>query len=225
MSGRMTAYEFGLRVSLDGHWLTLELGQSMRVLSWAINQPGFAVAQHIVWREVCNADLPKDLNVRDWLDAELADRGETGSIAFLTSRNIARFRMSRAHVGEVHASVVATVGLSNAERIGHRSPPAETDSYGTINVAACLDQGLSEAGLIEALSVVVQARTAAVMDAGVCVPSGVATGTGTDCVAIAAPEGALDYAGLHTEIGEALGHAVYDAVHEGALEWKVEQEG
>ena len=69
----------------------------------------------------------------------------------------------------------------------------------------------------------VQARTAAVMDAGFDLPGGggTATGTGTDCVAVAAPSGANPYAGLHTATGEAIGRAVYTAVHSGALEWKV----
>ncbi|WP_338091677.1 MULTISPECIES: adenosylcobinamide amidohydrolase [Phaeobacter] len=83
-----------------------------------------------------------------------------------------------------------------------------------------LSEGLTHAGLIEAMSIAVQARTAAVMEAGIVLPSGTATGSGTDCVAVAAPAGATPYAGLHTATGEAIGKAVYQAVHLGALEWK-----
>jgi len=50
-------------------------------------------------------------------------------------------------------------------------------------------------------------------------PTGIATGTGTDCIAVASPPNALDYAGLHTESGEAIGHAVFDATFEGGRDW------
>jgi adenosylcobinamide amidohydrolase len=73
--------------------------------------------------------------------------------------------------------------------------------------------------LIEALSIATQARTAAVMDVNLMLPTGRATGTGTDCIAVAARPGPALYAGLHTDIGEALGAAVYQATMTGARDW------
>ena len=210
-------------VHLDRPWLSFGLGSPHQVLSWTLNRPGFVMADKVVWREVRNADLPKDLDVHDWLSRELTARGEENSVAFLTSRAIERFHCADAQVGETKAFAIATVGLSNAERVGHRQPPHPL-SYGTINVAAQVSSSLTEAGLLEAMSIVVQARTAAVMDANVPLRSGKATGTGTDCVAVATPPCDTMYAGLHSEIGEALGRVVYDAVLAGAQEWKTEQE-
>jgi adenosylcobinamide amidohydrolase len=69
------------------------------------------------------------------------------------------------------------------------------------------------------MSIVAQARTAAVMDAGHDLPTGRATGTGTDCIAVAAPQGAERFVGLHTEAGEAIGRATYEAVLDGARDW------
>lgn len=211
------------RVHLERPWLTFDLDGPKRVLSWALNRPGFVEARRVVWRQVRNADLPEGLDVCAWLDTELKARGETESVAFLTSRSIERYHVSDAHSGNVSAFVVATVGLSNAERVGFRQPPHPL-SHGTINVAANVNVDLSDAALVEALSIVVQARTAAVLDAQVPLVSGAATGTGTDCVAVSAIPGRTNYAGLHTEVGEALGRAVYTAVHNGAMEWKEEQE-
>ncbi len=219
----MTGFQNGPRVTLDRPWLTLDLGQPMRVLSWAINRPGFARARRIVWREVRNADLPEGLDVGEWLDTVLADRGETESVAFLTSRTIVRFQTAKTHAGETTAFAVATVGLSNAERVGQRRR-VETAPFGTINVAVYLDKGLSEAGLIEAMSIVVQARTAAILEADIRATSVRATGTGTDCVAVSAPLGSTAHTGLHTDAGEAVGRAVYDAVRAGAEDWKTEQQ-
>jgi adenosylcobinamide amidohydrolase len=53
---------------------------------------------------------------------------------------------------------------------------------------------------------------------------GPATGTGTDCIAVAAPAGSCTYAGLHTDIGEAVGTAVYRATLAGARDWMDEFE-
>jgi adenosylcobinamide amidohydrolase len=50
-------------------------------------------------------------------------------------------------------------------------------------------------------------------------PSGLATGTGTDCIAVAAPQGAEAFSGLHTALGEAIGQAVLRAVGKGAQVW------
>jgi len=209
------------KIFLDRPWLIFDLGMQMRVLSWAINKPGFVNAHRIVWREVCNADLPIGVDVYKWLSDTLREKGEIESVAFLTSRNIQRFKTAITCVDSITTVAVATVGLSNAERVGFRCKGKQT-SYGTINIAAQLDKPLSEFALIEALSIAVQARTTAILDSDISTICGRATGTGTDCVAIAAPIGNTDYAGLHTDIGESLGHAVYEAVYTGAEEWKIE---
>lgn len=211
------------RVELDRPWLTLDLGAEMRVLSWALNRPGFTRARRIIWREVRNANLPPELDAKAWLAAALAERGETDSVAFLTSRNVDAFQVSEASVDGTSAFAVATVGLSNAERVGHRSAN-HAGPIGTINVAVRLNTGLTQTGLIEALSIAVEARTVAILDADIRRDGVCATGTGTDCLVVAAPEGPLDYAGLHTETGQALGRAVYDAVRAGAEAWTAEQE-
>lgn len=209
-------------VTLQRPWIEFDLGAEMQVLSWAVNRPGFVTARRILWREVRNSDLPRDLDVTEWFADELAERGSSDAVAFLTSRDVRHYCEALATIEGISAHAVATVGLSNGERIGSRGDYSRRD-WGTINVALRLSEGLTQAGLIEALSIVVQARTAAVMEAGFELPGGggTATGTGTDCVAVAAPAGANPYAGLHTATGEAIGKAVYKAVHSGALEWKV----
>ena len=205
-------------VRMERPWLEFDLGGDMQVLSWAINRPGLVRARRILWREVRNADLTVDLDVDDWLTSELRVRDASDAVTFLTSRDIGAFTESKATVGDTCAHAVATVGLSNAERVGHRLDRS-AQHWGTINVAVRVNTALTEAGLLEAMSIVVQARTAAVMDAGFSLPTGVATGTGTDCAAVASPSGEMRYAGLHTETGEALGRATYEAVSRGAHSW------
>lgn len=205
-------------VTLDTPWLEFDLGAEMQVLSWSLNRPGFVMARRILWREVRNADLPVDLDVDAWLAAELKAKGAEDAVTLLTSRPLRHVTQSKAVVEGITAHALATVGFSNAERVGHRVDRSHAD-FGTINVAVRVDAGLTQAALLETLSIVVEARTAAVMDAGHATPHGATTGTGTDCVAVAGPVGDLRYAGLHTGLGEAVGRAVYEVVLQGAEEW------
>ena len=206
-------------VTLARPWLVFDLGGPMQILSWAINRPGFVTAPQIVWREVRNADLPEGMDVQAWLKDEVQLAGYPDAVAFLTSRDMSYFTQETATVGATTAQCVATVGLSNAERVGHRIDRTGMN-WGTINLGIRINAVLSQAGLIEALSIATQARTAAIIDTGLALPTGIATGTGTDCIAVAAPDGPQDYAGLHTEIGEAVGAAAYRATLMGAQQWK-----
>ncbi|MEM6974442.1 MAG: adenosylcobinamide amidohydrolase [Pseudomonadota bacterium] len=207
-------------------WLVFDLPAPHRVLSWSLNRPGFVTASRFAWREVRNADLPRDLDAAAWFRAELAGAGHSEAVGFLTSRALTHHVTARARVEEAAATCVATVGLSNAERVGARR--AVTVPVGTINIAVALTVPLSDAALLEALSIAAEARTAAVIAHGPDLATGRATGTGTDCIAVAAPSGdmsagATAHAGLHTAVGEALGRAVLDAVTRGTQDWMDEQ--
>lgn len=211
-----------MSLHLNRPWIDFNLGAPHKILSWTLNKPGFTTASHIIWREVRNADLTKDLDVTHWLQTELAAKGWQDHPAFLTSRDVTAHHVAEATIEGVTAQCVATVGLSNAERVGHRLDRSGKD-WGTINIAVKLSEGLTEAGFLETLSIATQARTAAVIDIAHMLPAkgrfAPTTGTGTDCIAIAAPDGATQFTGLHTATGEAVGRATYDAVFAGAREW------
>lgn len=207
-----------LRVTLERPWLALDFDRPQRVLSWSLNRPGLVATQQILWREVRNADLPQDLDVNHWLAAALQERQSTEAVVLLTSRDIRTFQDRTVTVEDATARCIATVGLSNAERTGARVDRPRV-GWGTINVAVHVLAGLTDAARIEALSIAAQARTVAVLEAGLDLPSGLATGTGTDCIAIAAPAGDTPYAGLHTAVGEAVGQAVLHAVRAGVHAW------
>lgn len=104
---------------------------------------------------------------------------------------------------------------------GRRLAPHSADgaSYGTVNILVATDAALTEAAQIEALTIAVEARTAAIMDLGLELATGRATGTGTDCIAIACPPGEGLYAGLHTAPGEAVGAAVCEAISRAGQSW------
>lgn len=206
-------------VTLDRPWLRMDLPCDMRVLSWAPHGAGYTRANAILWREVRNADLTPGFDAESWL----AEQMPVGAVGMLTSRDVGTFHQGFAEVEGMTAQCVATVGLSNAESVGRRLP-YHTADYGTINIGLCLNAALTEAAQLEALSIAVQARTAGVMAAGVTLATGLATGTGTDCVALACLPGAARYAGLHTALGEAVGAAVRDCLTRASAAWVVWRE-
>ena len=208
-------------IILNAPWLTIDFPKPLQVLSWAIDRPGLVEADRLVWREVKNKDLPVDLDVRKWLLQQLEAQQLDNAVTMLTSRTIERYVVREATVEDIHALCVVTVGLSNAERVGKRVDRTGKD-WGTINVAVVLDAGLTEAAMLEAMSIATEARTAAICDAHYTIATGHATGTGTDCIAIAAPKGDNCFAGLHTAIGEAIGKSVYDAIQSAVSDWIIE---
>lgn len=218
-----------MSITLSAPWLFWDLGADHRIFGWPLNMPGFGVARRIAWRQLRNADLPPERDVKLFLQDELGTQNALDAPCFLTSRRIDTYEHRSFVSGQAQAECIVTLGLSNAERIGARVDRSSRDwdrdlgtMFGTINIAARVNHGLGIPGLIEALSIIVQARTAAVMDAGHHLPTGIATGTGTDCALIAAPCSgeSHDYAGLHTDIGVALGGAVYQATLDAAKHWQ-----
>lgn len=194
----------------------------MRILSWAPHNPGFVSSDHVTWREVGDADLTEDFDALAWFTKSLKARGFDHSVGLITSRDVSKYRLETAYSGRFSASCLATVGLTNAERVGARLSPKNTHP-GTINLLVATDAALSDTALIELTSIATQARTAAVIDHGPDLRTGRATGTGTDCIAVAARPGSETFAGLHTEVAEAVGAAVYAAISGGVIAWMAEQ--
>lgn len=137
---------------------------------------------------------------------------------FLTGARLAGHTEVFLDHSDLWARCIATVGLNNALRVG--DPPISAAPYaGTINVLLQTSVPLTGLAAIEALSIVAEARTVAVLEGRIqsTVGPGFASGTGTDCIAVASPRGSdtmasLPYAGKHTVLGHLIGAATYRAV-------------
>lgn len=206
-------------------FLIAEFSEPQNMLSWSLTRPGFVVARSVVWLEVRDGDLPVDVDPVRLLQRRMKEAGHEEAVHLMTSRNLEHHHVARAISGTVVSSCLATVGLSNAGRVGDAFDG--TARLGTINLLAHVGAPLSEAARLEALSIATEARTAAIMDLGLTRNGRVVTGTGTDCIVVASPcDGPeMPFAGLHTDIGVSLGRAVYDAVTEGSMHWRAEQRG
>lgn len=174
----------------------------------------------MAWLEVRNADLPAGEDPVAAIAARMHRAGLSDAVTLVTSRSVASYQLHRVTVDDWTVTCLATVGLSNAERVGSRcAEPVRLP--GTINTLVHVSQSLSDAALIETVSVVTQARTAAILDAEVRRAGVAVTGTGTDCIVVAAPMGeGARFAGTHTAVGEAVGRAVYRAIAEGVALWQ-----
>lgn len=194
--------------------------EEKRCLGWTIHGGGYQTTDRLLWLEVRNDDLPIGVSPLDCIRARANPAASTP--VFLTSAYIANFSLRSVFRSGLSAQVLATVGLGNALRAGDQidQPPY----FGTINIACSLSQKLSDTALLEALSIISEAKCAALHDAGIRSPvSGLlASGTGTDCHAILCPsagETAI-YAGKHTGIGSVVGAATYEAIRDGIKNWQ-----
>jgi adenosylcobinamide amidohydrolase len=207
-------------IELRGRTLVVRLGGPHAVLSWAVVNGGRQTATEVVWVEVRDGELRPPVDPATLLRARLAQVGLPHAVGLLTSRALSRFVSSERKAEGEAARCVATVGLGNLLRAGD---PVSRPRVGTINLVCQVSFPLSDRALVEALSIAAEARTAAVLEAGL--PSRVsgapATGTGTDCIVVAAPaapEGA-PYAGKHTLAGHLIGAVVEEAVRHGVAGW------
>ena len=204
--------------------LVVRFPQARQVSSWAIWNGGRRRAPAVAWVGVTNAELPVGVDPRALCEARLRAAGLESAVGLLTSGQLARHRQASAAADGVEAHALVTVGLSNALRVGDAPGANAVAPVGTINLLCAVSVPLSEEAALEALSIAVEARTAAVLEARH--PSrrsgAPATGTGTDCVVLAWPEPFAPpavFAGKHTALGHVIGRAVGDCVRAGVADW------
>ncbi len=204
--------------------LVARFARPQRMVSWSLNRPGFVVADTVAWLEVRNADLTPEADPLAWFLNRLKASALEQAVGMMTSRDVACHHLVLRQVDDVRAACLVTLGLNNGECVGARFP-LTAYSTGTVNILAAVDHPLTDGALLEASSIVVQARTRAIVDIGFTRPGNdeAVSGTGTDCVVMACPQAPLaeqcPYAGLHTATGEALGAAVRAAVRAAGVEW------
>jgi adenosylcobinamide amidohydrolase len=197
------------------------------VKSWAVLGGGTHEAQAVVWHQVTDCELGPDVDPQAYLTNRIETHygSSAAVVGFLTGTRLAGHVESFSNRSGVWARCVATVGLNNRLRIGDL-PGGTTPHAGTINILIQTSVALSDPGAIEALSIVAEARTVAVLEGGVhsTASRGLASGTGTDCIAVAAPArseaAAALYAGKHTLLGHLIGACTYQAVTRGVRNWK-----
>lgn len=115
--------------------------------------------------------------------------------------------------------VVVTAGVGNAVDVSQaKKHHWQTEPVGTINSWIFVNGHLSEEAFIQAMMTATEAKAKALFDERVedSVTGTVATGTSTDSILIAASQRGtmFPYAGTITEIGKAIGEAIYTCTRE-----------
>ena len=191
-----------------------------QVISSAVLRGGIVQAKHIV-----NLKVPKHLTSSEPPETTLskycADANWKGiSVGMMTAASMNSFRMSKETVQDIDLIVLVTSGLSNARRVGdraeYRKMTAQSEKAGTINIIVITSAILTDAAMVEALLIVTEAKSAALQESGIMSPvsNKIATGTGTDSVAVVGGHGpeTVSYCGKHVLFGEILGRMVIKTV-------------
>ena len=212
-------------VELIDQFVHVEFKDSVRMVSSAILNGGFQTTDHFL-----NAKV--DANFRgektDFESPEITLQALVDSknwkgncVGMMTAALMSSFRSVRMEKQGVWIDVLVTSGVSNARRAGDKADyqfmNESCQKIGTINVLVLTNAQLSDAGMVECVMMVAEAKAACLQDLKVHSPLGglVATGTGTDSTAIACGTGPIvQYCGKHVLFGEILAKATYQAIHE-----------
>lgn len=183
----------------------------------------------------------RNLNYRDTLKyrqniCELVDLPPEKCVTMGTAANMHHAALVHKEFRDLEVVAVVTGGVeTNAGRAGDPASVLEKEDGfeyldkkaekankpGTINTMLFISSPMTEAALTRAIMTATEAKSAALQE--LCVNSrysdGLATGTGTDQIIIAAPDPAdesyrLTWSGKHSKLGELIGLAVKEAVKE-----------
>lgn len=199
-----------------------------RTTSSAVLNGGIVHADHLF-----NMNVPKQGQYTEPPEETLANycsaSGWQGTaVGMMTAASMDSFRMAKETVQGVDIVVMVTAGLANARRVGdhaeHRIIAASPETPGTINIVVLTSAVLTEAAGVEAVLMATEAKSAALQNAGItsAISNVIATGTGTDSVAIVSGHGpeTVQYCGKHVLFGEILGRMVTDRVN-ASIQWDI----
>ena len=172
----------------------IDLGVSSPVLSSAVLRGGYVHAQSLVNLRVhgscCRPE--EGLHTPEAVISEHCRRMEWQgkSVGMMTAASMKSLRINVQEDGEVAVAAVITSGLSNARCAGDvadcRAITVEPEQVGTINIVLLASLNLTQAAMVEAIAVATEAKASVLQSAGVKsgVSDSLATGTGTDSVAV-----------------------------------------
>ena len=212
---------FTVRLNRDA--LVVSFSTPARVLSWALLNGGFCRADHLVNHHVEGDDARFCAAPESWLEQATAKLDLDGTtVAMATAVEMTTLIQMRQSTNDAEVTCFATVGCGNALSVGDPTSGAPDQTaplqLHTINMIVTIEPGLCDEALVEAIQIATEGRVRALYEAGIrsSMSDLAATGTGTDCIAVASlgAERAR-YCGKHTRLGELIGRATYTAISKG----------
>lgn len=212
------------KVRLEKNTLVVTFPAPRSVMSWAILNGGTQIrASHIINHQV-DPRTPDSDPQKTLRQAATRIGIQDTFVGLLTGADVQRFSMARGVYNELQAYVISTAGCGNLSTVGETGMYLEGESPpvlpGTINIIVALNYAFTQEAMLEATAIVTEAKVRAVYELGLkSVATGEsATGTGTDCIAIAVGhDRCYAFCGKHTKWGELVGGAALESIR-GALQ-------
>jgi len=211
---------FSVRQERDA--LIVSFASPARTLSWAVLNGGFCHAHHIINHHVSGNNTLFCAQPGPWLERAASALGLRGKVVGMATsvemKHLVRVSMES---GVARVACFATVGCGNALSVAEPASVAIEEpapTLHTINMILTVEPSLSDAAMVEAVQIATEGRVRALYENGIkSYRSGLlATGTGTDCVAIVSLGDRVErYCGKHTKLGELIGGAAYMSVAKG----------
>jgi len=201
-------------------YIHVEFSHPHTVISSAVLNGGIIQADHIVNMKV-SKNCTGIESPQQTLSKYSVNNGWNGSVVgMMTSASMNSFRMNKRSEQGVDIIVLVTSGLSNSRRVGDRAESRvmnlPSNEVGTINIVVLTSAVLTPSAMVEALLIVTEAKSAVLQEAKIMSPvsNKIATGTGTDSVAVVSgyAEETIAYCGKHVLFGEILGRTVMQTV-------------
>jgi adenosylcobinamide amidohydrolase len=203
--------------------LVVTFRRPTHVVSWAILGGGLQThATHIINHHV-NVDDPKGDPQKALRQAASLIGIEGALVGMMTGVDVHRFSRSKDTYDDLQVHAITTSGCGNLATVGETGSYLEGQSQaflpGTINVIVLLNYGFTHEAMLEAMAIATEAKVRAMYEFGLrSVTTGQpATGTGTDCIAVASGhDRRYVFCGKHTKWGELVGRASFESIR-GAL--------
>ena len=205
-------------------YVVVKLKRSCWVLSSAVYNGGWVQASHLLNMRVQQNFLGEKKHFPTPEETLLAYGKEMGIngriVGMMTSANMSSFRHESREAQNVTIDVLVTAGVSNAKRAGEtaefRQMGEQVTQTGTINLILLTNAQLTPAAMTETVMVVTEAKAAALAELGITSPQtgAIATGTGTDAIAIVSGQTPtqIRFCGKHTLFGELAAQATIAAI-------------
>jgi adenosylcobinamide amidohydrolase len=211
---------FIVRNELDA--VIVSFASPARTLSWAVLNGGFCHARHVINHHVDGGNACFNAQPGAWLERAAAKLGLQGTaVAMATAVEMRHTVQVSMSIGNFRVGCFSTVGCGNALSVADPASvavEANAPALHTINMIVTVEPGLSERAMVEAVQIATEGRVRALYEHGVrsCRSGRLATGTGTDCIAIVSlGDAAEPYCGKHTVLGELIGAAAFTSVAKG----------
>lgn len=199
------------------------------VLSSAVLGGGLVKAHHLLNLKVsAECSITRETPATTLLNYCNRQHWSGTSVGMMTAASMKSLRIAEQVEQDVAFTVLATTGIANARCAGDPAEWHHIDAgprlVGTINTVFICSANLTEAAMVEAITTATEAKAVALRQLSIASPvsANIATGTGTDAIAIVGGTGPqrIDYFGKHVIAGELLAKLMIEAITE-SLQYEV----